>query len=691
MRQKKKDFLNHSLRIAAIQFGQEPEDTMKVPSILEAGGFNVEQLLHAVGTSGYGLYCKEKHEKLLREYLADSAARGIDIILYANAHMVEPEEFHLHPEWGQLSADQQAAKAYGTYNYACVNSPWREHFFARIREALEQDIRGIFLDGPIFLAGGCYCENCRKLFSEEYGHPLSEASRSELGAFKSEHIARFVKDVRDVIRESGKDVALYCNCLGLVENITGCTVDAVFPYVDLIGSEGGFLFYGDPNGVSLWHGSESAKFLESKSRGKPYVIFSAGNDQPWAREMHTVPETTLLYASAVSSGANVWYGIHGQIDCFDTPAGEAAFRFNRFLDRNETYFTGTHRRAPVALYWSQRTADLFPEESAQTDFTAAQKSRTPHACGSFRREFRGFSEILFRSHVQFAIVDETCVKNGDLGEFRLLILPDACCIDAATAEKIRSFVAGGGKLLATLESGRYDENGNVLEHPPLWDVFGIRSAEEIRENATGCSYMCFEGGALSGLGEGRAVAGFVNSTLRCDYSEDSKTLASSFVPLPGRYCAFPKETYSSITERKVGRGRVVYAAGGLARTFFDYGVPEMKDAAEMLIKHLAPSEITVENAYPSVEVEVRGKPGKDIRLIHFVNHTGYMRRPIEQFIPCPGIRVSLKTEKQPSRVATLFHPKELPFVWKNGEVHFTLDLDDYELVAIEFPEKNGGK
>ena len=684
MGQMKQEFLSHPLRIAAVQYGQKPEDTMKVPAILEAGGFNVEQLLHAVGTSGYGLYQKEKHETLLRNYIDDSTKRGIGIILYANAHMVEPEEFHLHPEWGQRTAGEEAAMAYGAYNYACVNSPWRERFFARIREALEQDIRGIFLDGPIFLAGGCHCSCCQKLFLGEYGHPLSEATRSELSAFKSEHIARFVKDVRAVIRESGKDVALYCNCLGLVENITGCTVDAVFPYVDLIGSEGGFLFYGNPNEVSLWHGSESAKFMESKSRGKPYVIFSAGNHQPWAREMHTVPETTLLYASAVAGGANVWYGIHGLIDCFDTPAGEAAFRFNRFLEQNEAYVCGTHRRAGTALFWSQRTADLFPEDNAQTDFTDAKKTSAPRMCGSFRREFRGFSEILFRSHTQFAILDETCIKNGDLAEFGLLILPDACCLDAATAAKIRDFVANGGRLLATMESGRCDENGNRLANPPLWDLLGIRSAEEVREGSSGCSYIRFENGPVAGVAGGRAAAGFAGCTLRCDYRDDVKTLASSFVPLAGRYSAFPSETYPSVTARKIGKGTAVFAAGGMARTFLDFGVPEMKEAAGLLVKALAPSELTVENAYPSVEVELRGKPGKPLRLIHFVNHTGFMRRPVEQFIPCRGIRVALKTETAPRRVRTLFHPKDLPFEWKNGEVRFAVDLEDYELAAVEF-------
>lgn len=669
------------MRIAAIQYGQRPEDTMKVPQIIADGGFNVEQLLHVVGESGYGLYRKEKHYGLLKRYIADSTQRGIRIILYANAHMLEPEQYRDNPDWIQVGPDSRNPYEYG--KYACVNSPWRDKFFQRIRDALEQNISGIFLDGPIFIASGCHCKTCRKLFRGEFGHPMDDATPGELSSFKSEHIARFVRDVRDVIRESGKDVALYCNCLGLVENISGCTVDAVFPYVDLIGSEGGFLFYGDPNEVSLWHGSETAKFLESKAQGKPYVIFSAGNDQPWAREMHTVPETTLLYASAVSSGASVWYGIHGLIDNFKTPAGETAFRFNRFLAENEKYLAKTHRCAETALLWSQHTADLFPEDVAQTDFTKAAKRRLPHSDGSFRKEFRGFSEILFRMHSQFAILDETCVRHGDLSGFKLLILPNTCCIGRETADRIREFVEDGGSVIATLESGRFDADGNRMEHPPLWDLFGIQSAEEVREKDPGCTYVKFENGPVAGIGGGEPVAGFVGCTLRCDFASDVRTLASSFVPLASRYGEFPTETYPSAVVRKVGKGTVIYLAGGMGQTFHDFGLPEMKAAAEALVAAAAPGGLRVENAFPSVEVELRRKQGEPLRLIHFINHTGYMRRPVDRFIPNPGIRVALKTETPPKRVHALFHPKEIPFEYKNGEVCFTVDLEDYELVAVE--------
>ena len=53
MSKTKEEFLSASLRIAAVQFAQRPEDTRKVPTILEQGGFNVEPVSYTHLTGIY--------------------------------------------------------------------------------------------------------------------------------------------------------------------------------------------------------------------------------------------------------------------------------------------------------------------------------------------------------------------------------------------------------------------------------------------------------------------------------------------------------------------------------------------------------------------------------------------------------------------------------------------------------------
>lgn len=677
----KQEFLAKPMRIAAIQYGQTPQDTFRVPQLLAQGGFSVEQLLHAVGHEGYGLYDRARHEETLRRYLQECKKNGLQVILYANAHMVEPEQVAKHPEWAQRNADGTPAGS-GEAVYACVNSSWREEFFRHIQDSLEQEIQGIFLDGPIFTADGCHCPVCRKLFAEEFGIPMEKASPSALTRFKSRHIGRFVHDVRCILEKNGDQTALYANCLGLTENITGCTVDAIYHDVDLIGTEGGFLFYGDPNEVSLWHGSESAKFMESKCGGKPYVIFCAGNDQPWARGMHTAAETTLLYGAAIASGAYVWYGIHGPIENLDTPAGREALRMNRFLARNEACFSGTHGEADVVLLWSQQTADAFPEEIAQTDFVSAHKQSTQTHAGSFRREFEGFADMLFRSHVQFAIADETSLA-ARLSSCRLLILPNVCCMDEVTAETVRCYAEGGGAVLATLETACYAPDGARRAAGLLDTLLGIVRTPEIVHAETGCTYLRFCGAPLAAICGGAPVPGFTTGTAQTAFAPDCTTLAREYRLLHGRYGIFPQESTPVMACRHTGRGTALYAAGGLGQTFRDFGIPELRQAVAALCDALAPGRLTLENALPTVEAELRRRAADGSWLIHFVNHTGCMRRPAEAWVPNRNITVHLKTDFTAGRVHTLLYPKELPFTQKDGEVEFITDVTDYELVIIE--------
>lgn len=665
------------LRIAAVQFAQSPEDTPKVPRLLEKGGFNTEQLLHAVGREGYGLYRREEHEERVRTYVEECGRRGISVILYANAHMIPRETFACHPDWAQVGADRKPAPAYGTYLLACMNSGWRESFLQSVRDALEQDISGIFLDGPLFLAEGCRCPECRRLFGEEFGHPEETASRRELLAFKTEHVARFVRDVREVIRQSGKDVVLYANSIGLAENTTGCDVDTVLPYVDLIGSEGGFLFYGDPNAVSPWRGAQCAKYLESKAKGKPYVVFNAGNHQPWARQMHTKAEVTQLFGSTVANGGNVWFGIHGTVGEFDTPAGREAFRFNRFLAENEPAFRNTEQYADLALLWSRATANTFPENVPETDFTRAELRSAPEEAGSFQKEFFGISELLFRSHRQFSIIDESAAREGGLGRFQALILPNASCLDDETLGAVRRYVEEGGHLIATLASGRFDETGRKRTENPLDEVLGVKSVEETLRYEAGCGYLAF------GEEERAPCAGFVSQVYRCLFREDAKTLAFSYFPMEGRYSSFQEQKFPSVTAHPFGKGCAAYVAGGLGSTYADYGVPGMRKVLDGLAERFTDSGLRLENAWPSVEAELRLQPERRTLLLHFVNHTAFMRRPAEDLIPCGGIRVSLRTGSPVRRVRTLFYPAELPFCERDGKVEFTVNIRDYELVEVE--------
>ncbi|MEA4831430.1 MAG: beta-galactosidase trimerization domain-containing protein [Oscillospiraceae bacterium] len=672
------------MRIAAIQFSQRPEDTMKIPAILEGGKFNVEQLLHIVGDGVYGLYEKSKYYDALKAYVAESSKRGIDIILYSNAHMISVDTFNNHQDWAQRDSDGKHVMAYDTYVFACVNSPWRDSFFENTRDALEHDIKGIFIDGPVVVGNGCNCDICKKLFAEQFGHSLDSANPTEIREFKTWSVAKFMKDTREVITKSGRDVVLYANSVGLSANTTGCDLDGIFPYVDLIGSEGGFIFYGNPNYTSIWRGAECTKYLESKSYGKPYVVFDAGNHQPWARHMHTEAETTLLYSDVIANGGNVWYGIHGLIDNFNTTAGKTAFNINRFLAENESYFENTKRYADVALVWSRDTINCYAGQIAESDFVQKEIDVDVSDIGSFQSEFFGISDMLFRNHTQFAIIDETNILNGDLSKYKTIILPNTICLDDKAIETIKQYVENGGNLIATLASGMCDHTGKNRPSSPFNKLFGIKNMKEIVSYKAGCGYMTFEGEKpFAENASDKIIAGFSDKVIKCSFDDKVEILASSYGPMEGRYAEFVEEKYPSVIVTSYGKGKTAYIAGGIGQTYADYGILDMKYIIESLVSRFTKSDIIVKNAYPTVEVEMRTQDDKERKLIHLVNMTGFMQRPIESFIECKNIEISLKVPKSVKSVKALYHKCTIPFTEENGVVKFLVNLYDYELITVE--------
>ena len=666
------------LLIAAIQFEQEHDESFLAPPILDRAKFDTEQLLHVFGKEVIGLYIKERDEERVRRYISMSPDRNI--ILYANAHIVSKETFAAHDNWAQRTADGNAAPGYTNEIMICMNSPWRDYFFDRLREMLELPIKGIFLDGPSIIGGGCFCPDCQRLFLAQYGHPLSEATRRELRNFKSACATRFIHDVRTIIHETRPDVILYANSPGLSENVTGGDVDEIYNEVDFIGSEGGFLFYGDPNNVSLYKTSNTARYLEAKSGGKPYVVFCAGNHQPWARYMMTPEENELLAAATVSNGANLWYGIHGSIHDFETKSGEAALSLIRELAENKEYYTDTRRRADVAVLWSKESIHAFPEAVEETDFTTKERHGISRF-GSAQKEFDGVCEILARNQLTYAILDEKNLREDDLSAYPLLILPNAVCLDDAAAEKICAYVNAGGNVIATLCTGMCDELGNPRATGALAELFGIQSSTLLNYDA-GCGYLSMNDPAFAEQMTSNPTAGFAGSVLRAQFADDCTVLASMHEALPGRYSMLPSSTYPSVIERRVGRGRVIYLSGALGATFAQYGVADFKTLLPLMVTRMIAPSIRVANAFETVEVNVREQEART--LVHFINYTAAMRRPLEHTIPCQGMQVSLRVSHPVTRVLSMRTGREIAFTTQGDEVSFSFDVNGvYDVAVIE--------
>jgi len=677
------DFIRKAMRIGAFQHDLH-DRAFDAPAVLDQYGFNVEQLCHLLQDDKVTeIYSHRKHHEKLWRYIEECKKRNIKVIVYFNAHCVEKEQIRQNPDWAQLLPDGSPSLAYGDLIFTCVNSPWKNFFINSVKECLEQDVEGIFLDGPIFSDSGCACKACKELFLKDYGHEITEGTFSECVEFRTKSIRNFVRDVRLAMNEVKPEVILYCNNVGLTQNITGCDIDALFPYVDIIATEGGFMYYYDPNRTSLWKCSQSANYLESKSRGvKPYVIFVAGNTCSWSCSMHTASETKLLFAASVAHGANVWYGIHGPLDMLNTEGGRAAADFNRFLKTNEDLFIGTKRHTKTAIFWSKNTIDTFPEGSEKSDFTREITWETPYNYGNFQSEFRGIYDLLVRNHFDPAIIDELSME--DLSSFSLLILPNVSCMSLETAEKIRKFAEGGGNVIATMATSFCNEKGTPYDQPALAEMFGIESVDRLyATEKLGCVYLDVNDGLSKELRVPHIMAGF-DKSFKNHYSAESNTIMEIFTPIEGNYSPMSREKYPSIIETACGKGSVLYISGNIGDMLCRFGIQDVKNLLKFFIEKYSERLFRVENAFDSMEVTLRVQEVSGRMLMHFVNFTGYMARPINHVIPCTNIKVTVKNGMNIKSVRAVTADVCLDFQPAGEDVAFEIPtVFEYELINIE--------
>ena len=118
--------------------------------------------------------------------------------------------------------------------------------------------------------------------------------------------------------------------------------------------------------------------------------------------------------------------------------------------------------ARVGLVYSQQTAWFYGGERAG-------EKVEDHTLGWY--------QALIESRIPFEMVHDRLLdrlfENGQLGQFKTLILPNIAALSDSQCRQLREYVAQGGNLIATYETSLYDEWGARRKEFGLADLFGV--------------------------------------------------------------------------------------------------------------------------------------------------------------------------------------------------------------------------
>ena len=301
------------------------------------------------------------------------------------------------------------------YHLLCYNTPYLDYLMAQVEEVMQRyNPTGVFLD--ISAPRICYCQHCIESMREKGLDPHNPEDVRRHGDMV---YAEYCRRTEEVVRKYNSETKIFHNA----GNITrGRRDHANFDtHLELESLPTG--------GWGYDHFPMSAAY--SRTLGMDFLGMTGKFHTTWGEFGGFKHPNALRYEAALSISQGAKCSIGDQLH----PSGEMNMSTYNLIGKayaeveaKEPYVRDAKHIADVAIL----SAEAF--------------SNNPNRNCPFDV---GASRVLLEGKYLFNLVDQ----YEDITKYKLLILPDVIRVDAELAKKLTEYVANGGKLLCTGESG----------------------------------------------------------------------------------------------------------------------------------------------------------------------------------------------------------------------------------------------
>jgi hypothetical protein len=666
--QQSKKWYDYPLRISALQCNYE-NDTYAVIDKWADMGFNVEQLFHPIADNYSAIYDEAKHHDILKKYIAEAHLKGIRIILYLNVHILGPSLDNKKEEWSQKNENGEVIKLYGTYPSICLNSSWKDYFFKVLDNLKELDIDGIFLDGPVIVKPGCFCENCRKKFRQMFGSEFG-ADSSLMWKFNAWTRDNFLQSAYDYWKKSNPEKIFYMNLPVLHSTRGFVNIENAIKYNDIIGTEGGFMFYKPAKEAFLFRTSFTAKLLEAMAPDKPRVIFMAADNKPWNWLMNTPAETELCISASIANASNIWYGLHGSTELLKTESAKTAKDILLFAKKNDKYFQESKQDSKVALLFSFINSLISNDAKDESDFSSIGVKESLY--GDTEDALRGWYSMLTESQIPFDIISD--LNLYDLKKYNVIICPNNVAIGAKTGEMLKEFVNNGGRLISESAFSLFDDTGKIKSDFGLRNLLGVSYSGGFKKHQP-FNYFILDSNIVNSE---KKYYPLPLLTWNINLTDGAILISRALEDLSGRYVSLtaPKDPF--IVYNRYERGDSYYFAGNIGEMYNKYHIPEYKNIIGKIIDEKLPDKICFDNIPTTLEVISRKV--NDETIIHLINYDGGPLRPMEKIQPVNNIKIKLPMSLSGKKIISLKTGNNLDRI----DDYFILPvLNTYDILVIK--------
>jgi hypothetical protein len=315
---------------------------------------------------------------------------------------------------------------------------------------------------------------------------------------------------------------------------------------------------------------------------------------------------------------------------------------------------------------------------------------------------QGMYQLLTEARIPFDVILERDLTPEALARYTTLVLANVALMSDAQASAVKAFVGNGGSLLATFETGLYEEDGKPRADFALGSLFGMRKTAP-RESygvAVAPGHGAFPGSSsMQRIERGHPLVDSFRDTHFIQGSSCRMPIAADGPPILtniAQYPWYPTEgVYSrqwhtndpTIVVREQGKSRLVYLAGDIEAGYWRSGAADLGDlvtnALRWLVADTQPMTVEGEGlveAYAWVT-----EPGF---AVHLVNHSqpGFRATAARRIVPAgpQKVRLTLPEARTIRSAKLLWSRQSLPFTQMGKVVEFVVPkLDEYEVAAFE--------
>ena len=191
-----------------------------------------------------------------------------------------------------------------------------------------------------------------------------------------------------------------------------------------------------------------------------------------------------------------------------------------------------------------------------------------------RETTNGIYDALLRGRFAFDFVHEDRLDPEHLSKYRALLLPNIAMLSDRQCQQIRDYVQSGGSIMASFETGLYDENLKPRTDFGLADLLGISKAGDVIGTIGNAYYGRIERQhpILEGFSNTNWLAGAQNRIPLKPVQSPILTVVPGFVRYPPEL-AYPPASHTdepAVVLREVGSARVAYFPGDIERSLLAY-------------------------------------------------------------------------------------------------------------------------